>query len=512
MDPAAAATRVPPLRPVAQSVPDDGDGGGSRELEAILGDASSAWARRAWRGAGVELPLLLRVALPAVFIYMINYVMSMSTQIMCGHLGNLELAAASLGNTLTPVTLMMLGMGSAVETLRGQAYGAHKHSMLGVYLQRSTVLLSAHGHRRASGRHLRLLGARARLPRRAGAHCQGRRRVRLRPDPSDLRVRRQLPDPEVFVGAEHRGAQRLHLHRHAGAPPGAELGRRVPAGPGPPRSVAGAQPQLVGHRRRPVRVHRGQPTVQGYTWTGFTTQAFSGLGSFFKLSAASAVMLCLETWYFQVLVLIAGMLKNPELSLDSLSIWSEQIRFVSGMIAVGFNAAASVRVGNELGAGNPRAAAFSVVVVTSLSLVVAAACAAVVLCLRDQLSYFFTGGEAVARAVSDLCPLLAVTLVLNGVQPVLSGVAVGCGWQAFVAYVNVGCYYVVGVPLGVFLGFYLDLGAKGVWSGMVIGGTLMQTLILLWVTFRTDWNKEVEKARARLGKWDDKKRPLLEDY
>jgi MATE family multidrug resistance protein len=31
---------------------------------------------------------------------------------------------------------------------------------------------------------------------------------------------------------------------------------------------------------------------------------------------------------------------------------------------------------------------------------------------------------------------------------------------------------------------------QGIWSGM-IGGTLMQTLILLWVTFRTDWNKEV---------------------
>jgi multidrug resistance protein, MATE family len=74
-------------------------GGGSRELEAILSDASMPWARRAWRGAAVELPLLLRVALPAVAVYMINYVMSMSTQIFCGQLGNLELAAASLGNT-----------------------------------------------------------------------------------------------------------------------------------------------------------------------------------------------------------------------------------------------------------------------------------------------------------------------------------------------------------------------------------------------------------------------------
>jgi len=31
---------------------------------------------------------------------------------------------------------------------------------------------------------------------------------------------------------------------------------------------------------------------------------------------------------------------------------------------------------------------------------------------------------------------------------------------------------------------------QGIWSGM-IGGTLMQTLILVWVTFRTNWEKEV---------------------
>jgi hypothetical protein len=31
---------------------------------------------------------------------------------------------------------------------------------------------------------------------------------------------------------------------------------------------------------------------------------------------------------------------------------------------------------------------------------------------------------------------------------------------------------------------------QGIWSGM-IGGTFIQTLILLWITFRTDWNKEV---------------------
>jgi len=42
------------------------------------------------------------------------------------------------------------------------------------------------------------------------------------------------------------------------------------------------------------------------------------------------------------------------------------------------------------------------------------------------------------------------------------GVAVGCGWQAIVAYINIGCYYGVGVPVGCVLGFKFDLGVK-VW-------------------------------------------------
>ena len=80
-----------------------------------------------------------------------------------------------------------------------------------------------------------------------------------------------------------------------------------------------------------------------------------------------------------------------------------------------------MRVGNEIGAGHRKAAAFSVVVVNSVSLVVAVIEAIVVLSQRHVISYVFTGGERVADAVSDLCPFLAVTLVLNGLQPVLSG-------------------------------------------------------------------------------------------
>uniref|UniRef100_M8BWW5 Protein TRANSPARENT TESTA 12 n=1 Tax=Aegilops tauschii TaxID=37682 RepID=M8BWW5_AEGTA len=73
-----------------------GAGDAPGRLESILTDTSATLAERAW---AVELRLLSRLAAPAVVVYMISYVISMSRQIFSGHLGNLELAAASLGNT-----------------------------------------------------------------------------------------------------------------------------------------------------------------------------------------------------------------------------------------------------------------------------------------------------------------------------------------------------------------------------------------------------------------------------
>ena len=40
----------------------------------------------------------------------------------------------------------------------------------------------------------------------------------------------------------------------------------------------------------------------------------------------------------------------------------------------------------------------------------------------------------------------------------MTGVAVGSGWQAWVAFINLGCYYVVGLPLGLVMGLVFDLG------------------------------------------------------
>ncbi|XP_025804218.1 protein DETOXIFICATION 40-like [Panicum hallii] len=116
-----------------------------------------------------------------------------------------------------------------------------------------------------------------------------------------------------------------------------------------------------------------------------------------------------------------------------------------------------------------------------------------------------------SRAQSPTCaPCSSAPLCSAGSSPCCQvlPLAVACGWQATVAYINIGCYYLIVIPLGVLLGFKFDFGVKGLWGGM-IGGTLMQTLILIWITFRTDGNREVEEARKRLDKWGDTRQPLL---
>ncbi|VAH85700.1 unnamed protein product [Triticum turgidum subsp. durum] len=435
--------------------------GASCLLESILTDTSAPLARRAWLAGAVELRLLARLAAPAVVVYMINFVMSMSTQILCGHLGTLELAAASLGNcgVQTFAFGLMLGMGSAVETLCGQAYGAHKYDMLGIYLQRSVILLGLTGIPLAvmyafSEPLLLLMGQSPEIARAASIFVYG-----LIPQifayAVNFPIQKFLQAQSIVLPSAYISTATLILHVMLSW----VLMYKVGLG------LLGASLVLsvswwiiVGAQFVYIVV---SPTCR-HTWTGFSWQAFSGLPSFFKLS-------------------------------------------------VGFNAAASVRVSNELGAGNPKSAFFSVWVVTGLSATISTILAVVILCLRNHISYLFTDGEAVSDAVADLCPLLAITLVLGGIQPVLTGVAVGCGWQQFVAYVNVGSYYIVGVPLGVVLGFFFNLGAKGIWGGL-IGGTALQTAILLWVTIRTDWSKEVEEAQKRLNKWDEKKQPLLAGF
>lgn len=83
--------------------------------------------------------------------------------------------------------------------------------------------------------------------------------------------------------------------------------------------------------------------------------------------------------------------------------------------------AISVRVSNELGANHPKAAKFSVIVATTTSAAIGLIFTAVALAARKQMPRLFTSDDAVVKETAKLGYLLAATIFLNSIQPVLSG-------------------------------------------------------------------------------------------
>ncbi|CAN4106526.1 unnamed protein product [Withania somnifera] len=76
--------------------------------------------------------------------------------------------------------------------------------------------------------------------------------------------------------------------------------------------------------------------------------------------------------------------------------------------------------------------------------------------------------------------LLAGSHFLDGIQSLLSGNVRGCGWQKIGAVVNLGTYYLFGIPVGLWLGITLAFFGQA---------------LLLIVALRTNWEKEVNLCK-----------------
>ncbi|WOL18177.1 protein DETOXIFICATION 33-like isoform X1 [Canna indica] len=469
--------------------------GGGKEVREDLEEIKSCkqffklWAeesKRIWYLAG-----------PSIFTSICRYSLGATTQIFAGHLTTLELDAVSTENMVIAGLAfgIMMGMGSALETLCGQAYGAKQLHMLGVYMQRSWIIL--------------LTMCTCLLP------------VYLFATPI-LRFFKQ--DDEIAVLA---GRFSLYMIPQLFA-----YGLNFPIS-----KFLQAQSKvmvmaavaavalvfhvcfswlLVAHLKLGlvgaavslnlswwiIVLAQFAYIALGYcpgAWNGFSWGAFRSLGSFAWLSIGSAIMLCLEFWYYMILIVLVGNLKDAQIAVAAVSICNN-INGWEFMVFFGFNVAISVRISNELGAGRPRAAKFAIICVITSSVTLGVIFFSLVLALRDVYGIPFTNSPEVVRAVSSLAVVFSLVLLLNSVQPVLTGVAVGAGWQWLVAYINMGCYYVIGIPIGCLLAFYFDFGVKGMWSGMLTGVSI-QTIIIVTITACTNWKTEAMKAGSRIKKW-----------
>ncbi|CAM6108347.1 unnamed protein product [Calypogeia fissa] len=460
-----------------------------------------------------EIKTQIQIAGPMVLVNVLQYSILLVSTIFAGHLGVLELASSSLANSIASVLgfYVLLGMASALETLCGQAYGAGQYAKLGVYLQRAIIVLYVTCIPLTflffyMEQLLHLVGQTTEISAKAGEYA-----IWLLPalfayatlQPFIFLQTQSVVVPMVICSAAslalHVGLCWLIIYVLGMGFRGAALAT----------SISYWLNVLF------LFLYVRRTKVCKETWgPGLTMEALHDLKSFLKLAASSGVMICLEYWCFEVMLMLAGWLTNPELELSALSVCLSTAT-LNYMIPFGLSAAASTRVSNSLGAGEPNAGKVSVYVVSGISLLQATIVSGSLLLARNVWGWVFSSDLQVVSYVATVMPMIALLGLFDGIQGVLSGVARGAGWQDLGALVNLATFYAVGVPVGVVLAFHFQWAGKGLLTGLIVGlGLQMVTLAI--ITFRTNWVKQAEKAAATVrheeAAWlDDLEKVLVED-
>ncbi|KAK4399995.1 protein DETOXIFICATION 12 [Sesamum angolense] len=212
------------------------------------------------------------------------------------------------------------------------------------------------------------------------------------------------------------------------------------------------------------------------TRTRISLKVFQGTGEFFRLAIPSAAMLCVEWWSFELLILLSGLLPNPQLEISVLSVCTNTINALYA-IPSGLAAATSTIISNELGAGRPERARASVIASTLLAIINATVVGMSLFVSRRVFGYVFSNENEIVDYVTDMAPLICLSVVIDNIQGALLGVARACGWQHIGAYINLAAFYAFGIPVAAALAFWFGLGGKGLWIGILSGSTLQAIML-----------------------------------
>ncbi|KAL9275260.1 DETOXIFICATION 24-like protein [Drosera capensis] len=458
----------------------------SRLLLTPRGDENNSLRGRIW----TELKLIWKVSFPAIIFRVSSFGTSVVTQSFVGHVNTTELAAYALIQTISGRFAygVLLGMSSATETLCGQAFGARQYHMMGIYLQRSWVVGTATTVALLpffifAASMYKLLGQ-------GETVSDASEEISLWYTPVvytycfNMTVQMYLQAQQKNMILGWLSTVMFGLHVFLSWIIVDKLDWGVPGAMGALNFSSWA---LVFGEIIYV--------IGGWcpnTWKGFSLAAFKDLFPVLKLSLSSAVMVCLQLWYNSILVLLAGLSENATVDVSAFSICLNISTWVY-MISLGFLTASCVRVSNEIGRGNVKAAKFSTVVVLCVSTTVGLVFWILCLVFGAQLPYLFTSNDEIAATASDLSVLLAFTMLFQRV-------AVGLGTQGKIAVVNICTYYLIGIPIGLVLDYVFHYGIKGIWIGMLCG-IVTQTIVLCYMTWKTDWDGEVNKAAERLDRF-----------
>ncbi|KQJ82176.1 hypothetical protein BRADI_5g07160v3 [Brachypodium distachyon] len=369
--------------------------------------------------AVTEVKKQLYLAGPLIAGCLLQNVVQMISVMFVGHLGELALSSASIATSFAGVTgfSLLSGMASSLDTLCGQAFGAKQYNLLGIYKQRAILVLTLVSFVVAiiwvyTGQILLLFGQDPEIAMGAGSYIRwmipalfvyGLLQCHVRFLQTQNIVLPVMMSSGV-TAMSHVLVCWLLVYKLGMGSKGAALANGIS--------------YLVNVSILAAYI-RLSPSCRS-TWTGVSKEAFRDVLGFFRLAVPSALMVCLEWWSFEMLVLLSGLLPNPKLEASVLSICLNTGSLVF-MIPFGLGAAISTRVSNELGAGRPEAARLATRVIMVLSLLTGVSIGFVLILVRKLWGYAYSNEEEVVEYIARMMPVLAVSIVFDDLQCVLSG-------------------------------------------------------------------------------------------
>lgn len=195
-----------------------------------------------------------------------------------------------------------------------------------------------------------------------------------------------------------------------------------------------------------------------------------------RLGAPMGVSQAIETSAQASLTIMAGWMGATAAASHQVSMNLVQVFY---MAAIGMAAAASVRVGNGVGAGDLRVVRFAGLTAVGLISCILIPVGLFVAIWPLALASGFTGDDEVLSIVRLSLSWGGFLIIFNGIMNVFMGSLRGTGDVWVPMGLQTFSFWVVAVPLAAYFGFRQNLGAPGLIFGLFIGVVLACLLLMM---------------------------------
>ncbi|HLR29248.1 MAG TPA: MATE family efflux transporter [Paenalcaligenes sp.] len=233
-------------------------------------------------------------------------------------------------------------------------------------------------------------------------------------------------------------------------------------------------------------VHKKRPFSRYHILGNWWRFEWPMLRELWQLGIPIAITFTLETLIFYAGVIMMGLIGETALAAHAIAM---QISSVTYMIPLGFSQVATIRVGLSYGRAQLADAVRAGWVSYALGVGFMGLAALVMGLFPERLASLFIRGDseenlAVLLLAAQFLVLAAIFQIADGAQAVAAGMLRGLYDTRTPMLLALIGYWVLGVPIGAFLAFGMQLGGTGVWLGFITGLSVVAVLLTLrWHRF-----------------------------